>query len=203
MLNRKIKTERLSQEQEFALAERFRCSGDLGARNALVMANIGLVHFMVGQMLRGYFRYDDLLHEGVLGLIRATESFEANRNLRFSTYAAFWIRAKIQTFMHAHEKEFKVDDVRLSIMAPEDQDNPEQQALESEKTSRVRSVFEQIIQELKNPKLEIILERRILADEPESLEELGRRLDISRETCRLLERKMLKLAKEQLANWRD
>ncbi|MBH1989064.1 MAG: sigma-70 family RNA polymerase sigma factor [Myxococcaceae bacterium] len=198
MISKKIKTDRLSSAQESILVDQFQRGGNLKARNALVMANLGLVHFMVGQMLRSRFRYDDLLQEGILGLMRATETFETHRQVRFATYAVFWIRAKMQAFMAIDERDNQArglndpDERAMSI--------PEVNLEAEQRKSLVREALERVIQEVQSPYANAIVEHRLLADEPKSLEKVAKNLKISRETCRLLERKMLKLAKEQLAH---
>lgn len=198
MFHRKSKTE------ETQLALLVQKNGDISARNQLVMANLGLVHFMARQMMRPYLRYEDLLQEGMLGLIRATETFQPDRQLRFSTYGVFWVRAKIQQFIQSHEKEraqqvsgFPIESLCLNM------ENPEEQVLLEERSLAVRKILFEVARKLGNPKLRTIIERRILAEAPESLEEVGKRLHISRETCRLLESKMLNLMRDQLANWRS
>src|SRR5687768_10302467 len=80
---------RLTAEDERALAERIQTWGDVDARNALVLANLGLVHLVANQMRRTGVRYEDLVQEGTLGLLRATETFEPDRNVRFSTYCVY------------------------------------------------------------------------------------------------------------------
>jgi RNA polymerase sigma factor, sigma-70 family len=42
---------------------------------------------------------DDLIHEGVLGIMHALEKFETSKNFRLSTYASWWIRASIQDYI--------------------------------------------------------------------------------------------------------
>jgi RNA polymerase sigma factor (sigma-70 family) len=225
---------RLGAEEEIELARRIQIWGDVDARNALVMANVGLVHMIVGQMLRPHLRYEDLLQEGTIGLIRATETFQPDRKIRFATYGVFWIRAKIQRFIQSHEKDNKpvtgaaieteegkkrqvrAQKISLDNSGPEGEDafslmeilpseiqDPERVALTHEKAHAVRDILQNIVRELKNPHLQAIIDKRLLADEPESLEQLGQELHISRESCRLLETKMLKLAREQLVNWRS
>ena len=110
----------------------------------------------------------------------------------------------MQQFIYSQERERSQQVSGFSIESlPIDTDNPEEQILSQEKLGAVRHILANLIRELKNPKLKAIVQYRILAEEPESLEKLGQRLDISRETCRLLESKMLRLAREQLANWRS
>ncbi len=42
---------------------------------------------------------DDLIHEGVLGIMHALEKFETSKDFRLSTYASWWIRASIQDYI--------------------------------------------------------------------------------------------------------
>jgi RNA polymerase primary sigma factor len=77
-----------------ALAVRAR-AGDEGARKRIILANLRLVvHVALGYRNRG-LPLLDLIEEGNLGLIQAAARFEPERGLRFSTYAAIWIRQAI------------------------------------------------------------------------------------------------------------
>ena len=42
---------------------------------------------------------DDLIHEGVLGIMHALEKFDTSKDFRLSTYASWWIRASIQDYI--------------------------------------------------------------------------------------------------------
>ena len=42
---------------------------------------------------------DDLIHEGVLGIMHALEKFDTSKEFRLSTYASWWIRASIQDYI--------------------------------------------------------------------------------------------------------
>lgn len=83
----------LSGEEEALLIRRWRDQGDQAARARLITAHLRLVVKTAGQF-KGYgLSHADLVAEGNLGLVRALESFETERNLRFSTYAQWWVRA--------------------------------------------------------------------------------------------------------------
>lgn len=70
-------------------------AGDADARKRIILANLRLVvHLARGYRARGMPMLD-LIEEGNLGLIHATDRFEPERGLRFSTYAAIWIRQSI------------------------------------------------------------------------------------------------------------
>jgi RNA polymerase primary sigma factor len=70
-------------------------AGDERARKSIILANLRLVvHIARGYRNRGLPMLD-LIEEGNLGLIHAVDRFEPERGLRFSTYAAIWIRQAI------------------------------------------------------------------------------------------------------------
>jgi len=73
-------------------------AGNSEARDALLRQHLGLVHFVARQVFRKLSTeadFDDLLGAGTLGLIGALESFDQNRGLAFSTFAAPRIRGSI------------------------------------------------------------------------------------------------------------
>ena len=45
---------------------------------------------------------DDLIHEGVLGIMHALDKFDTSKDFRLSTYASWWIRASIQDLSLIH-----------------------------------------------------------------------------------------------------
>jgi RNA polymerase primary sigma factor len=84
----------LAHEDLLALARRAR-AGDPEARKRIILANLRLV-VHVARAYRGRgLPLLDLIEEGNLGLIMAVDRFEPERGLRFSTYAAIWIRQAI------------------------------------------------------------------------------------------------------------
>lgn len=85
----------LSPSQEVALARQIE-RGDLEAKERMIQSNLGLVH-AVARTYRGTgVPFDDLVQEGTLGLIRAVERFDHRRGVKFSTYAAWWIRRSLR-----------------------------------------------------------------------------------------------------------
>ena len=86
----------LSASEEKLLARRVE-RGDLDAKDTLVQANLRLV-VSIARRYRGAgdLELDELVQEGVLGLIRAVEKFDWRKGFRFSTYATLWIRQSIQ-----------------------------------------------------------------------------------------------------------
>lgn len=86
-------TPMLSGEEEIALIRQWLDHQDEKARQRLLEAHLRLVVKTAGQF-KGYgLSATDLIAEGNLGLVRALEGFDPGRNLRFSTYAQWWVRA--------------------------------------------------------------------------------------------------------------
>jgi RNA polymerase primary sigma factor len=93
---RRATPEKLSAQEERTLLEQIR-QGDQKALERLVLANLGLVGKIAGCHLGCGLSYDDLTQEGIRGLIRACHDFKPNEyEVRFSTYAMYWIRSAIQ-----------------------------------------------------------------------------------------------------------
>src|SRR5262245_51180671 len=88
------RTRLLTAADEARLARRIE-RGDLAAKDELVTANLRLVHALAQPYRNRGVPFEDLVQEGSLGLIRAAEKFDHRRGLKFSTYAAWWIRRSI------------------------------------------------------------------------------------------------------------
>lgn len=88
----------LTKEQEIELAEAIE-KGDESARQTLITANLRLVVSVVKKSNQRNVSMLDLIQAGNLGLIRATEKFDASKGNRFSTYATWWIRQSINRFL--------------------------------------------------------------------------------------------------------
>lgn len=65
------------------------------ARGRLVAANLRLVPFFARRYANRGLDYSDVIQEGNLGLMKAVERFDPNREIKFSTYAQWWIRQQI------------------------------------------------------------------------------------------------------------
>jgi RNA polymerase primary sigma factor len=85
----------LTAAQEAELAARV-ARGDPEARDLLARANLRLVVTIARGYLRRGLPLEDLVAEGNLGLLRAVEGFDGSLGLRFSTYAAHWIKQSIR-----------------------------------------------------------------------------------------------------------
>lgn len=89
----------LEREEERDLAVRWRAQGDEAALHRLTSAHMRLVIAMAAKFRRYGLSNADLIQEGHIGLLEAASRFEPEREVRFSTYAAWWIRAAIQDYV--------------------------------------------------------------------------------------------------------
>ncbi|HUT61598.1 MAG TPA: sigma-70 family RNA polymerase sigma factor [Phycisphaerae bacterium] len=86
----------LTAEQERQLARRIRERSDPIAREDMIAANLRLVVKIAKQYYSAGMTLGDLVAEGNLGLMRAVEEFDPAAGVRFSTYAAWWIKQTIK-----------------------------------------------------------------------------------------------------------
>ncbi len=90
----------LSKDEEFSLVNEWKNTGDKKALNKIISSHLKLVT----KIAKGYAGYglsiSDLIAEGNLGIMQAIQHFDPNIGYRFSTYAIWWIKAKIQEFIY-------------------------------------------------------------------------------------------------------
>jgi len=89
----------LSREHELALARRWRHQQDERALHELIESYMRLVVSTASRFRHYGLPMSDLVQEGVVGLMQAAARFEPERDVRFSTYAAWWIRSAMQDFV--------------------------------------------------------------------------------------------------------
>lgn len=254
--------ELLSREETEELAVSFREHGDQEAAYRLVSANLRLV-VKVAMDFQKYWmqNFMDLIQEGNVGLVQATKKFDPYRGVKFSYYAAYWIRAYILKFImdnwrlvkigttQAQRKLFfslnkekkaleaqgfkpevkllatrlkvkeseviemsqRMDSWDVSLESPVRSDSDDEQksflpaggpeiediVAGGEMKSHLYKLLE-VLKEKLNDKETMILEERLLTDEPLTLQTIADRFGISRERVRQIEVNLLKKMKKYL-----
>ena len=89
----------LSQDEEYSLAMKWRHDGDEKALHRLVTAYVRLVVATASKFRNYGLPMGDLVQEGNVGLMQAAARFEPERQVRFSTYASWWIRSAMQEYI--------------------------------------------------------------------------------------------------------
>jgi RNA polymerase primary sigma factor len=88
----------LSFEEALELSKRIQ-EGDKDARRRLIEANLRLVIKIARMYISSGIPLMDIIQEGNMGLNRAAEKYDYRRNIRFSTYANWWIRQSISRYI--------------------------------------------------------------------------------------------------------
>ena len=254
--------ELLTREETDALAIRFREEGDQDAAYRLVSSNLRLV-VKVAMDFQKYWmqNFMDLIQEGNVGLVQATKKFDPYRGVKFSYYAAYWIRAYVLKFimdnwrlvkigttqaqrklffslnkerkllesqgfdaepkliaerLNVKEREViemgqRMDNWDVSLESPVRSDSDDEQksflpsngpGIESTVAGKeIKVKLAELLDTLKerlNDKERMILEKRLLTDEPLTLQNIADKFSISRERVRQIEVNLLKKMKKYL-----
>lgn len=89
----------LSREEEQEYARLWREEQDEVALHKLTAPHVRLVIAVAAKYRRYGLPFEDLIQEGNIGLMKAAERFEPEREIRFSTYVSWWIRSCIQDYV--------------------------------------------------------------------------------------------------------
>jgi len=243
----------LTRDEEREIAERIRTHKDKKAEEKLVTANLRFVIRIARQYCRWEPNLLDLIQEGNLGLVRAARKYDPKRGTRFSTYAAFWIRAYVLKHLmdsrsivkmgtndaerrlfyglkrekdkrvragteassdepaHAfgvttsdvEDMELRLGNIDVSLDEPcygegdtlmdamSNGEDVEKTVAERHERALVEEWLAEFRERL-NDKQRFILDHRIMAEEPTTLEEIGERFHVSRESVRQMQVKISK-----------
>ncbi len=89
----------LERDEEHELAVRWKDDHDQKALHRLTAAHMRLVIAIAARFRNFGLPMGDLIQEGHVGLLEAAARFDPERDVRFSTYATWWIRASIQDYI--------------------------------------------------------------------------------------------------------
>jgi RNA polymerase primary sigma factor len=97
----------LTAAEEVELAKRIE-RGDLAAKERMINSNLRLVVSQARRYQGHGLPMEDLVQEGMLGLIRAVEKFDWRRGFKFSTYGTLWIRQALQRGLQNHGRTIRL-----------------------------------------------------------------------------------------------
>ncbi|MDR2124889.1 MAG: RNA polymerase factor sigma-32 [Desulfovibrio sp.] len=256
----------LKPEEESELARRVRDTGDADAAFRLIASHLRLVVRIAMDFQRRWMQNVlDLVQEGNVGLVRAVSKFDPDKGIKFSYYAAFWIKAYILKFIMDNWRMVKIGttqtqrklfynlnrerrlltaqgfDPDSAVLAerlnvPEDQVIEMAQRLDASDMSldapvsgeheggasrmdylpalgpgieatladaEIADLVRERLISLKsrlNDKELYILEKRLLAEEPVTLREIGDFFAVTRERVRQIEARLLQKVRDHLFN---
>jgi RNA polymerase primary sigma factor len=197
----------LTREQEYELAGRAK-KGDEQARQALAASNLAFVVAVAKKFAHRSARLDDLIQEGNVGLMKAIEHFDPRKNVRFATYAVWWIRAYITRYLKDNRSQVRGGESERGVMADfsldatidddgettfldrleEPSKGPQERFISHEQDAEVQAALAKVRKRLGDLGWDIVQER-LTQDKPRTLEELGQRWGVSRERVRQVELK--------------
>lgn len=197
----------LTREEEYELSKAAR-TGDEQARTHLARSNLPFVVAVAKKFASRGARLDDLIQEGNVGLMKAIEHFDSKKNVRFATYAVWWIRAYITRYLKDNRSQVRggeherISMSDFSLDAPLDDDSdatyldriedhavtPDVSYLRVEQDQEVSQALHRVKRRLGDLGWDI-LQERLTQDKPRTLEELGLRWGVSRERVRQVELK--------------
>ncbi len=93
------KAEILEKKEEFSLINDWRDNKNPKALQKILNSYLRLAISYARKYTSYGLSLDDLIHEGVLGIMHALEKFDTSKDFRLSTYASWWIRASIQDYI--------------------------------------------------------------------------------------------------------
>ncbi|MDR3203424.1 MAG: RNA polymerase factor sigma-32 [Deltaproteobacteria bacterium] len=253
----------LSKAEEEELIKRYKRTGDPEAGQRLITGNLRLV-VKIAMELHSYWlnNLQDLVQEGNMGLMQALKKFDPTRKVKFSFYAAYWIKAYILRYIMKNWRLVKIGTTqaqrKLFFNLKKEEDRLIKEGLEpcysllaerlgvsetevmemdsrfkagrevsldtpqgevygqmqvslipsNEETvdnfladSQIRRMLGEklaLYRETLTPRETTILDKRLLTDDPVTLQELGEEFGVSRERVRQLEEKLKKTLGEYL-----
>ncbi len=195
----------LTREEEYELSRRAK-KGDESARRILAESNLAFVVAVAKKFANRGARLDDLIQEGNVGLMKAIEHFDAKKNVRFATYAVWWIRAYITRYLKDNRSQVRggegervsMADFSLDVPLDDESDmtyldrledsgpSPDEVYQSSENSTNVQEALGKVRKRIGDLGWDI-LQERLTQDKPKTLEELGARWGVSRERVRQVE----------------
>jgi len=107
---------RLTPERERELGRRIQDESDKAALEELVKANLRFVVSYAKRYRNAHVLFLDLINEGNIGLIHAAKKFDPDKNVKFITYAVWWIRQAILHALSEQAGAFRLPPKRANLM---------------------------------------------------------------------------------------
>ena len=205
----------ISREKEKELLIKAK-NGDLKAQNEILTSNLRFVFNIASRYKGNGAAISDLISEGNLGLVKAIQKFDASKDVKFISYAVWWIRNAMQEFIKKRqaslniEKEEEVLNKPLfSKGIPDSEDewierrdvvlSDEEDEEKRELHKNQRKVIDTLMSKLCGREKAIIEKYYgIYGNKSKNLEELGKELGITKERVRQIKEQGLKKLRSEI-----
>jgi RNA polymerase sigma factor (sigma-70 family) len=153
--------------------------------NALVEKYTPLVKMIAAQYKNSRVPFDDLVQEGLLGLLEATQRFDPQKGIKLSTYASHWIRKRMLEALK-HEQKMSLNAVFLDpeVSEPLIEISPDAMRTDSQSTQSMP-----LPKDLPEIETKIL---RLAFEEHKTLKEIAQILNLPLEKTRQLKQKALR-----------
>jgi RNA polymerase primary sigma factor len=194
--------ESLSKEEEKQLSKRIK-NLDHQAKNKLITANLKYVVDVAKRYKGKGVSMDDLIAEGNMGLLKAFDTFDYEKDVKFISYARWWIEQEIQVAVKKTPQtndEYPEDEIISDYnedaedIAPKIKSDKDIFLIEEKKDEKDerKRITEELLDDLDDREYEIIRASFGLdGNEPQNLDEIGRLYGLTSERVRVIKNKAL------------
>ena len=198
----------LSRYEERKLWKKYKQDNDLTARNKLIESNLKFVA-SIAKCYRGRgLSYSELVAEGNVGLMKAIDKFEVKKGNRMTSYSVWWIR---QTILEAIQKRNNTDSddypkdfegqLENEETAETAVNNPQPFIDDEGEDEEVKSTILELVDRLNDREKEVIIRYYgIYGNQEETLEEIGKGMNLTKERIRQISEKALKKMRSSALN---
>ena len=192
-----------SRERELIMKAK---SGDVDAQNEILTANLRFVFNIASRYKGNGAAISDLISEGNMGLIKAIQKFNPERDVKFISYAVWWVRNSMQEFIKKRQMHLKMEkeedtlnaivcekrliDNNDEVITKKDvvmSNERDEEKRENDKAHKI--IVDKILSVLSDRERYIIEEYYGIGDKKEkNLEEIGIELNITRERVRQIKK---------------
>jgi RNA polymerase sigma-32 factor len=200
----------LEWEDERLLIEGWQKRKDQSALEALLLSHIRIVFAWVRKLSADKAEQEEMLSEGILGLIKAADMFDLEREVRFSTYARWWVKNSVLSAFGRLRKIVETPagagwegtqhikqscDVFDMLVCGDP--TPEEQMIATSSLDQLRQQLAEAMTGLDDIDREVVM-CRTLKQPPETISDLAARLDINSSKLRQVERRAMSRLKHEL-----
>jgi RNA polymerase primary sigma factor len=205
----------ISREKEKELLIKAK-NGDLKAQNEILTSNLRFVFNIASRYKGNGAAISDLISEGNLGLLKAIQKFDTSKDVKFISYAVWWIRNAMQEFIKKRQASLNIEKEEeilnkplFSKGIPDSEDewierkdvvlSDEEDEEKRELHKNQRKVIDTLMSKLCGRE-KVIIEKYygIYGNKSKNLEELGKELGITKERVRQIKEQGLKKLRSEI-----